>query len=100
MNRNAFAAVLLSGWLLMFPRLDEELKTILLDVPILDWEQVGAYDSAKACEGARERGIDLTAKDRDRIPSELWDKTGVLLFWRQAMQSRCVPADYIYPPRK
>ncbi len=57
--------ILLGGWLLMLPPLDQgpgnprinEWK-VIRDAPILDWEQIGAYDSADACENARGRGIE------------------------------------------
>lgn len=99
--------VLLSGWLLMFPQLDippnsksvDEWK-ILSGAPITDWEQVGAYDSAQACEDAREAGIQKTQKDRNEEPLEIRGISPRWLFSVQAIKSRCVPADHIYPPKK
>jgi hypothetical protein len=76
--------ILLSGWLLMIPpwepanghaKLDEE-------VPIRRWRQVAAFDSASKCEATR--AVLPTNEDERRA-------------W---MTSRCVPAEYVYPPKR
>jgi hypothetical protein len=95
MSHNAFVTVLLAGWLLMFPPLDKTSDPwkVIVNAPILEWEQVGAHDSANACEAARSKGIELAETD--------WRDTSMApVFTLQARMSRCVPADHIYPPRK
>lgn len=98
------AAFLLSGWLLMQPPLDRPPNSsaakwkVVLDVPIRDWEQVRAFDSAEACESERLSEF-LMAQESIRMSL----RTGLPLypvFSDQAYRSRCIPADHIYPPKK
>ena len=93
------APLLLSGWLLMLPPLDMPADsgmdkwTVNVDAPIHDWEQIGGYDSASACEDARHRNIEWHQAQGRNEP-----RSGVLIL--QAIRSRCVPATEIVPPGK
>jgi hypothetical protein len=108
MKRNAIAAVLFSGWLLMQPPLepspDKKLENarVLGGEPVISWDQLAAYDTAAACEHARQAHVEQT-----RAQMEDWRKRGTQAsavmgshFFGQAAMSRCVPASHIYPPRK
>ncbi len=100
--------ILLGGWLLMQPPLDhspdkklEELR-VLGWKPIIFWDQLAAYDTAAACERARQAHM-----EQRQAQMEDWRKRGTQAsavmgthFFTQASLSRCVPADHIYPPRK
>jgi hypothetical protein len=69
---------LLAGWLLMLPPDDKP------SAPVETWSQEEAFDTARACE-----------ESRHNPPKYLLD--AVVKLW---IESRCVPAEYIYPPKK
>jgi hypothetical protein len=108
MNRHALAAALFSGWLLMQPPLDispgsgKPKGRVLGGAPIINWNQGAAFDTAAACESARqadirdgERKLEDARKGGHQATVEVEE-----LLWLQSLTSRCVPADHIYPPRK
>ncbi len=81
MTRHAGAAVLLVGWLLMYPPLEDEAP---VQESMRGWWHFKAFDTAKECEAHRERtGVTATPTAKDRS-----GKSG-----------RCVPAEHVYPPR-
>ena len=98
---------MLLGWLLMIPPVHQERPgNFQVDetAPIADWKQWRAYGSAEKCEdmatslrlGREEskRGCLLTApKDGNE---DAWCTTGAEAF----AQARCVPAEYVYPPKQ
>jgi len=76
---------------------------VSIGAPIATWEQVGAIDTAVACETARRAGIESSRQEMDkmrRTPGGSEAERLVQLFYFQALDSRCVPADHNYPPRK
>jgi hypothetical protein len=100
--------VLLSGWLLMQPPLEpsqnkklEEYR-VLGGEPVTHWEQLGAYDTAAACEHARRAHVEHTQAQMEDWRKRSTQATAVMggHLFAQAGISRCVPADHIYPPRK
>ncbi len=92
-------AILLSGWLLMYPPLDKspisssaEWK-VDLRAPISQWEQARAYDSAEACESDRQGRIAMAQDMSSGFP-------GLPVPPDLSRYSRCVPADLIYQPMR
>lgn len=99
---------LLVGWLLMMPPIRD--SRVRADLPVTDWTQYSAYDSAKQCE--REK-VDVM-ETRDSLSEVAFrnsmkpdaprhaDRTdeGMFLSASQARDARCVPAAHIYPPKK
>jgi hypothetical protein len=59
------------------------------NLPVSQWSQLGAFDSAAGCERARE-STSKTAEKRG-------DKDTAMDFM---MEIRCVPAESVYPPAK
>jgi hypothetical protein len=99
LNRLELAALLLGGWLLMLPRSD-------LSAPVQTWKQEEAFDTARACEDAKNEGLSnlLRLKEASiragtagkpafkKSDDEL--QRGIDDF----RNARCVPAQHIYPP--
>ncbi|MFI5340332.1 MAG: hypothetical protein ACHQ7N_10895 [Candidatus Methylomirabilales bacterium] len=100
MNRDAFATVLLSGWLLMLPPADD--GGVKVEAPVATWTVQEAFDTAAACEGRKKEKISSFEKwAQDQKPPE---DEKARRFINQVITSyiyaRCVPADHIYPPKK
>ena len=54
MNLHPAAALALVGWYLMLPPMNE--KGVFTQASMSDWDQVGSFDSAVACEQAVQQG--------------------------------------------
>ena len=101
---HARAAVLLGGWLLLFPRPKETTENKLaldIEAPLSQWEQVGAFDSQAKCRRARTVALagkvvstEKEAKTGERLPlpADARDSRFSL--------SRCVPAEHVHPPKE
>lgn len=74
--------VLIAGWLWMQPPLDESRQFIR------QWKHVKSFDAARRCESA------ISAHYKS-----LLDESSPTDEIEQALNSRCVPADYIYAPK-
>ncbi len=75
------AMALIAGWLWMQPPLDGSPRFIK------QWEHVRSYDAARRCEAAiSSRYKRLVGEDAPIAEIE------------QTLNSRCIPADYIYTP--
>lgn len=57
--RRSTGTILLGGWLLLVPR---------DDVPMREWHQISAYDTARACEERKQAEID----GMGRLINEKW----------------------------
>jgi len=73
------AMALIAGWLWMQPPLDGS-RTF-----VQQWEHVRSYDAARRCETA------ISARYK-RLVAENAPVSEI----EQALNSRCIPADYIY----
>jgi hypothetical protein len=85
---------LLAGWLLLAPPAGDQTtphgRQLFTDVPLSQWRQVQAFDSAAECEAKRTRMQDMGRwKDINPDAGEVS---------RAATEARCVPDSYIYPP--
>jgi hypothetical protein len=117
MRLHPLGAVLLAGWLLMLPPITADPKrpgqvgeAVRSELPVTDWEQYSAYDSAEQCERAREEIIGArgsrseSADERAEKPdAPAYIRNGADHTFRMSMQarySRCVPPELVYPPRK
>jgi len=125
MRRHAGAVILLGGWVLMLPPVEQasvgdlrEPQELLFrgwraqsGVPVATWKQEAAFDTAKECEAARAS----LGKKRTEVflkampPTESTDPGGkepaggfgdlMASQAAQARDSRCVPAESVYPPQ-
>src|SRR5438094_299798 len=116
---HAGAVILLGGWLLMTPPMQGRTGKVALDqwddvvveswLPITEWDQVRASDTAAACEEERSRlGADADRTLR-RVPSELAHRASAKLNAKERRDqgervvassnflARCVPAESVYP---
>jgi hypothetical protein len=64
------------GWLLMVNPTDN------LKLPVAEWRQLGAFDTAVKCENDMVFHWQRSGKENREFQHERW---------------RCVPADFIYP---
>lgn len=105
MTSHKRAVILLSGWLLMEPPIylphsvrnpEATTASVGLNARMSEWEHIASFDTAEPCELARAReqadgerrfGTHKGKKDLEEVQ-----------YWQQA-SARCVPADYIYPPK-
>ena len=83
MTRHACAVILLGGWLLMLPPVEKAPDPRVgisgwrarTEAAIAEWEQYGAYDTASACEAAKDRYTDdrlkATASSRTKAASRV-----------------------------
>jgi hypothetical protein len=89
--------LLLAGWILMKPPMFMQAQS----VPITEWEQISAYDTAADCEKKREEAIQQI-RDYGKLEEKRDGKIDLHTaeMWRASLNSRCIPADHIYPPKK
>jgi hypothetical protein len=95
--------VLLGGWLLMHPPPGDK---DMPNIPLSQWRQFSAHDTAKDCEAARStlvraasaEAMRLVAADEGKDSKEV-DPTPYAIFGAR-MLSKCVPAESIYPRKK
>jgi len=78
-----------------------------LTAPVRTWKQEDAFDSTRACEDAKCEGLDNMARwdiakaeaaakaGRDVKDDKEWEKNV-----NEYRAARCIPADFIYPPKK
>jgi len=116
--RHAWPPILLGGWLLMYPPCTYEKpeqpqchpeapmakSSSLLDVfrgQRRTWEHTTSYDTARECERARRslirKSMGTTAGDPKDPNNEI--QTIVRSSYGVANCARCIPAEYIYPPK-
>ncbi len=83
-------AIVLLGWLLMMPPLEDG-STISLDekAPITRWDQAMAYDTATQCEDSKTR---LWEARMERSGPDH-------ILTHQIELCRCVPAEHVYGPK-
>ena len=74
--------VLIAGWRWMQPPLDGSSEFIRY------WKHVKSFDAARRCESA------ISAHYKSQL-----DQSAPTDEIEQALNSRCVPADYIYAPK-
>lgn len=89
MQGHSSATLVVLGWLLMTPNRGVD-GDWLRFAPIATWRQDTAYDTAKACEQAKEAKLQKTttmAKEDFAEMSTLW------------LESKCVPTEVVYPRR-
>ena len=74
------------------------------DVPVTAWEQLRAFDTARRCEEGRVkfvgRSAALEAEMRKSSPHDSNEVSRSEAQHDRARAGRCVPAEYIYPPRE
>lgn len=94
---------LFAGWLLMQPPLIQEpgqsdQHKVDLRAPIEQWIQISAHDTAAECE---RRKVDelKTVIELTRTASGKTDVSKEPLV-DAGLRARCVPAEYIYPPKQ
>jgi hypothetical protein len=80
------------GWLLMVPPFEGSMDNLRVrrDLPVSQWRQSEAFDSARDCERAK------TAVLKALLDGGMKPYDPGYLGWSDA---RCVPADHLYPPR-
>lgn len=92
-------AIVICGWLLMYPpTIKGPDGQALLDTsaPITKWDQRSAHDTAQDCERAKqEYGALMT--DTARSYKDPKDR---LFMGEAANAARCAPADHIYPQKR
>jgi hypothetical protein len=64
MNTRHATALALVGWYLLIPPIPTN-PSDLLQFPLAQWEQFGAYDTAKECESAKEELAKAAVKDEE-----------------------------------
>jgi hypothetical protein len=101
MRRHTSAVILLGGWVLLTPpyHMDKSNPPHFTwdkgSGSVSDqWDQDSAYDSARECEAARAQLND----DIDRRKS-VSDEAHAFLK-AVALGARCVPAEFVYPPKQ
>jgi hypothetical protein len=82
--RQLMRAAVLLGWFLMSPPIDDHYRP-QPERPLKDWQQIGAFDSAKECE-------DMIQTLWTRVTSVKQNPRFFVL--DRVMASRCVPTDY------
>jgi len=93
--------ILLSGWLLMTPSFEgyffgQDFKW-LDKAPVNQWVHEASFDTAVECQAEILVRSKLAGEMRKGLPEDK-QILGIRLLERY-MLSRCVPADYIYPPK-
>ena len=87
-------------WLLLEPPVDEtsDRVTVLDQIPLAQWNRVGAYDREAACESRQREAARATMEEYVRLstsaplpPMDVW--LAVARERRQAEASRCVASD-------
>ena len=106
--------ILLGGWLLMVPEVTESPPgefRINASKNVRAWRQILAFDTAQQCEQAHYVSIKDIGEKQKRRPTDSPEKrvkpldpvTASFGTYDEASRfadglSRCVPAEYIYPP--
>jgi hypothetical protein len=95
------SALFVCGWLLMTPPITR--GNVNFDAPVTAWDQHRAFDSANACERGRATFVRSSAADEAKVRKDKAHDSDEV-FWGearhdQARAARCVPAEYMYPPR-
>jgi hypothetical protein len=93
-------AIVLAGWILMFPTVSVKpdsggVLTVDWGKPITAWNHWSAHDTAKDCEEAKYRWLQVfTASPPEK------DKPGdtpAAVQANRAQAAMCVPSEYLYP---
>jgi hypothetical protein len=71
MNLRHAAALALVGWYLMVPQPDAPGKAPNFKAPLSRWNQMGAFDTAAACDKERESRCQAAAKALDEVEREI-----------------------------
>ena len=79
--RTGYAAVLLSGWVLLAPSIDCARRGLQRETPLSEWEQVDHFSLEGNCEKYRATVIDAENADRNNLYVERYS------------YSICVPDD-------
>jgi len=65
------AALALTGWYLVVPQPDSPVKRPNFKAPLSQWNQMGAFDSAAACDKERESRRQLALEALDQVKREI-----------------------------
>ena len=77
------------GWLLMVPPYSFASRAALPQVPLIQWEQVSAFDTAEQCERSISREyVDHEAQARQGEPN-------ATRLFAQYLYARCLPASQV-----
>jgi hypothetical protein len=98
MKSASLGTLLLGGWLLMLPRGD-------LSAPVQTWKQEEAFDTARACEAARNEGMSNLLRLKEAMieagtaeaPAFKKSNDDLERGIDDFRNARCVPAESIYP---
>ena len=85
-----FTVLLACGWLLFQPPLSDDYRTVQANKPLQLWGYVGAHDTARECENAKEAEIKHVRGLMDK--PEL-DKNVASALFTRTLAAQCIPSD-------
>lgn len=85
MARRHAAALALLGWYLMTPPLRSPGGELEPEAPLSKWRSPHAFDTAKACENAKESFVKSAKREKERDPAAAF--SGAILL------SQCIASD-------
>jgi hypothetical protein len=93
--------VLVIGWLLMTPPFEGYMPSSdfkwLDGAPVGQWVHDSSYDTAGECESAKQMKSKEAIVMGRAFPEE--EKDLRLRLLERYIKSRCIPSDYLYPPK-